>query len=447
MTRARALAALAAVPRLPSLLTLLTLRGLRALGLIALALTLAQPAAAQVVGLRWEDPTLEAAVADADLVVLARALRIATNGVAYEVERTLKGPSKDKRLLAVTGLHHPELSAGPPVETGDLDFLLLRGDPAGEGFALPTPTLGRFPCKVVEGRPSVIASFGGDETFVRISVPQAHFESLLRGLIKGEAPDLLVDAREVLEAEQLPGPERVYWSLRCLALFAGPSERELGPQLARALARAGEGSTTARLRAAAASACGRIGGKLATQTLLEQLEDPNRLVQSAAATGLAESVQGMPGSKPFELVVARLLEFAREASPRPVTFAQVEDPRSNAAPSPLGAALLALARLAVPEGRNLATKALHTEDLDTIEAGLRYFEARGDLRDVPRLIKGMRPLDSVDRFVNHRFARALSALSGEDYGLDPAAWQAWWDERQAAGPGPAASPTPGGEQR
>lgn len=428
---ARALAGLVLPSRrvLSSLLALLALLGL------------AQPAQAQVRGLRWDDPTLAAAVADADLIVLARALRIARNGVAYEVERTIKGPRKDKRLLAVTGLHHPELRESPPVSTGDLDFLLLRGDPAGEGFAVPTPTFGRFPCRVVEGRPTVIASLGGDETFVRISVPQPHFESLVRGLLKGEAPDLIADAREVFGGERLPGPERVYWSLRCLGLFGGAPERDLAPLIGRALSRSGESAATARVRAAAAAALGKLAGKLATQTLFELLGDPSRLVQSWAAAALAETVSDKPGSKAFEQVVARLLQFAREASPRPTTYAQVEDPRRNATPAPLGAALVALARLSVPEGRELATKALHAEDLDTIDAGLSYFEARGDLRDVPRLIGGMRPLASVDRFVNSRFARVLSLLSGEDYGIDPAAWQGWWAERQAGPPTP--TPTPG----
>lgn len=410
-----------------------------------LALVFPALASAQVRGLTWSDPTFREAVHDADLIVLARALRVAKNGVAYQVESTLKGPRRDGDLLAVTGLHHPELRHRPPVQSGDLDYLLLRGKPTGEGFATPTPTLGRFPLRVLSGRGVVIASLGGPETFVRIAVPQTHFEALVRGIGTGKGKELLEDAKIQLSGDKLPGPERVYWALRSLALFGSGKDRALVPQILRALEKAGTRPSTFRVRAAAATALATLGGKGATQALLALLRDPHRGVQSTAATGLGRVFEGRAGSNAFELVVKRLVEFAQSASPRPVTFTSVEDPRTNSLESPLAAALKALARLAVPEGLGLARKALLTEDLDTINAGLAYFEARADRRLVPQIVKGMRPVGHPDAFVNRRFARVLEILTGEDYGLDPKAWQAWWAQRNQPTPIPTPTPPGGGK--
>ncbi len=415
---------------------------MRALALVTLfALLLPSAAQAQVRGLTWSDPTFREAVRDADLIVLARALRVAKNGVAYQVEVTLKGPKRNGDLLAVTGLHHPELRHRPPVQSGDLDYLILRGKPEGEGFALPTPTLGRFPLRVTSGRAAVIASLGGPETFVRIAVPQTHFEALIRGIESGQGKELLEDARIQLSSEKLPGPERVYWALRSLALFGSAADRDLLPRVLRALEKAGPRSSTFRVRAAAATALATMGGKGATQALLGLLRDPHRGVQSTAATGLSQVLQEKAGSKAFELVVKRLVEFAQTASPRPVTFTSVEDPRTNRLASPLAAALKALASLAVPEGLGLARRALVTEDLDTIEAGLAYFEERADRRLVPQIVRGMRPAGHPDNFVNRRFARVLEVLTGEDYGLDPKDWQAWWEKSQST-PTPGQTPPP-----
>jgi len=414
---------------------------MRALALATL-LTLLLPCAAeaQVRGLTWSDPTFREAVRDADLIVLARALRVAKNGVAYQVEATLKGPKRDGDLLAVTGLHHPELRHRPPVQSGDLDYLLLRGKPKGEGFALPTPTLGRFPLRVVSGRGVVIASLGGPETFVRIAVPQTHFEALIRGIESGKGKELLEDARIQLSSEKLPGPERVYWALRSLALFGSAADRDLLPHVLRAIEKAGPRSSTFRVRAAAATALATLGGKAATQALLGLLRDPHRGVQSTAATGLSRVLSGTLGGPGLEVVAKRLVEFAETASPRPVTFTSVEDPRTNRLTSPLAAALKSLASLSVPEGLGLARRALLTEDLDTIEAGLAYFEERADRRLVPQIVRGMRPAGHRDAFVNRRFARVLEVLTGEDYGLDPKDWQAWWEEQGHKAPKPGEAP-------
>lgn len=417
---------------------------MRALALAALlALLLPDLAGAQVRALTWADPTFREAVEGADLIVLARALRVAKNGVAYQVESTLKGPERKGELLAVTGLHHPELRHRPPVQSGDLDYLLLRGKPKGEGFVLPTPTLGRFPLRVVEGRGVVIASLGGAETFVRIAVPQTHFEALIRGIGSGKGKELLEDARIQLSSQKLPGPERVYWALRSLALFGSAGDRDLLPHVLRAIEKAGPRSSTFRVRAAAATALATLGGKGATQALLTLLRDPHRGVQSEAAAGLSRVLQGKAGSKAFELVVKRLVEFAGSASPRPVSFTSVEDPRTNRLDAPLAASLKSLARLSVPEGLGIARRALVAEDLDTIDAGLDYFRARADSRLVPLILRGMRPPGHPDAFVNRRFARVLEELTGEDYGLDPKDWQAWWDENHR--PRPGQTPGEGGK--
>ena len=152
-----------------------------ALGLLC---ALALPARAQVDSTTWEDPTLAAAVLDADLIVFAEAAAVAKNGAAYKVLRTLKGPKRDGAMLAIRGLHHPELRERPALEQGDQAYLILRGKPEGEGFSLPTPTLGRFPTRLGgDGQPQVVMSFGGAETFVRLALPEKQFLQLLGGLL------------------------------------------------------------------------------------------------------------------------------------------------------------------------------------------------------------------------------------------------------------------------
>jgi len=112
------------------------------------------------------------AASERDLVVLAEATRVGTEGAAYRVKKTLKGPDRTGALLAVGGLHHPRLRARPSIEVGDVAYLLLVGPPSGEGFFLPTPTFGRFPLTPVNGSRQVVASFGGVDTYVVVAEPR-----------------------------------------------------------------------------------------------------------------------------------------------------------------------------------------------------------------------------------------------------------------------------------
>jgi HEAT repeat protein len=406
--------------------------------LVSLALIFAGATSlsAQVDALTWEDPTLADAVRDADLIVLAEAKAVATNGVAYVVKRTLKGPTKDGKTIAVRGLHHPELRKRPAVDQGDVSYLILRGKPSGDGFSLPTPTFGRFPLQIgPEGLPQVVASFGGVETYVRLALTSKTFERLLI-VLEGKSPTV-ASARTALGGEaraalKTPsgGLERAYVALRLLALTAPKTERDLVPAALRILSlKAARKKGMYQVRAAAARLLGHMGGKVAAKRLLSLARDDEHAgVRSVAASQLARVFKTRRGTRAYRHAVSSLADLATQARARPITFASVEDPRTNRLEGPLGACLRALAQLRSKTGIRPALRALERDDLDAIQAGLTYFETLKDPEQVGAIAMRMRPKDSKDKFVNKFFARVLETLTGQKHGPSRAAWLRWWDK-------------------
>lgn len=402
-----------------------------------LALLLAgAPARAQVDSTTWEDPTLAEAVLDADLIVLAEAAAVAKNGAAYRVLRTLKGPKRDGALLAIRGLHHPELRERPALERGDQSYLLLRGKPEGEGFSLPTPTLGRFPTRLGgDGQPEVVMSFGGAETYVRLALPEQQFLRLLGGLIPGEGiraqrKEASAAARAAL-AQPGEDPEATYVALRTLGLFAERGDRDLVPLVLRVLAHEElRKRSLFQVRVAAARVLGKLSGKVCAQRLLALAQhDPHPAVRSVAASQLAGVLDGKAGSKAALHIARVLAQASRDASARPVTFADVEDPRTNQLDSPLEANLRALAGLQSREGVKVALDALESEDLDAIKAGLAYFAELKDPRLASAVATRMRGDKSGDAWVNSIFAEALETMTGQKLGPKREPWLAWAREQ------------------
>jgi hypothetical protein len=55
------------------------------------------------------------------------------------------------------------------------------------------------------------------------------------------------------------------------------------------------------------------------------------------------------------------------------------------------------------------------------------------MQAVPQLIQA---LQRADARLQATIAEALRAITGQDFGVDPALWQAWWDALQAGSEGP-----------
>lgn len=433
-------------------------RALIAPVLIALLLG-AGRAGAEGEAIGWEDPSLEDAVQAASLIVLAEAEGVGKHGVAYRVQRTLKGPERRGDLLAVTGLHHPDLRERPAIEVGDRAYLLLVGEPTGEGFAVPTPTFGRFPLLAVReggadpesgggGEPSVVASLGGIETFVRLAVPPGRFEELVRGIGRGGSPRLMAGARGVL-SERGADPEALYlalWDVALLGHALDPESREGARKTVLRLLDDPRLSAAelVRVRMAAANALGRLGGPDALTRLLQLAgDDPHPAVRSLATAAAVDAVR-TAGPDVVERAAERLASLASGADARPVRFAGAEDPRSNQLPSPFAAALVGAGQLGSAAGVGTALAALEGEDLDAIEAALEHFVALGDPARVSAVAERMRPAGSKDAFVNARFGRALEDLTGARLGVDRDAWLRWAKEQPATELGPAGPPLPPG---
>jgi hypothetical protein len=415
------------------------------LGALAAWVLTCSAAGAQVHDLTWDDPTFAEAVRTADVVVLATAAAVATNGAAYRVDASFKGPAVKGTLLAVTGLHHPRLRERPPVAEGDQAYLLLRGDPKGEGFTLPTPTYGRFTRRKTgeqEGaRDEVVLSMGGSGTFARFPVTVKRFEALVNGVVGGKAPKLLAKSREELVGSLTdPGattPETLYLAIEVIGLFGERSDAAKCLALLREVQFRDEPHVHVRI--AAARALGRLGGPRGARELLRVVsKDPAAAVRSIAFASVASALSGKQDPRIVRLACQKLAELAPAQDPEPIRFGTARDPRKNAVDSPFDACLRTLARLESRLGIPIALKALEGENLNAIIAGLAYFSALGDADQAGGIVTRMRPEDSVDAFVNRLFARMLAGLTGQDLGVERAAWLKWWaareDSKRPAGP-------------
>ncbi|MEZ6188450.1 MAG: HEAT repeat domain-containing protein [Planctomycetota bacterium] len=373
----------------------------------------------------WDDPRLEDALADADLVVLAQAVQVGANEVRYRVERTLKGPDRNDDVLRVQGLFHPDLADGPPSSPEERAFLILRGEPSGDSFLVPTPSFGRFPLRHFGPQLQVVACLG--DTFVRLPLDPELYASFLQGVIAGHSTPLISAAREGLRA-QLQAQEldstALFVNLRIATCFGGPGDE---PLLIQVLERPDlAGPDRYRLRMEVARGLGALHGPRALERLVTLARtDDVPAVQTVATQGL-ESLAAHIEQGAKRPLIAALVSLAQEATAEPTVFSGAEDPRKNVLPSPLSAALLALALHAPTEGVAPALSALERDDAEAVGAGLVFFQVLGERQpgEVPtrEIALRMRSTDDPDADLNALFARTLRMLTGKDLGPERAAW-------------------------
>ncbi|MBX3470306.1 MAG: HEAT repeat domain-containing protein [Planctomycetes bacterium] len=400
-------------------------------------LALAPLARAQVSGETWEDPTLEAAVRDADLIVLGECAAVGrAGGASYKVLRTFKGPARDGREVAVVGLEMPGAAPGErPVAVGDRAYLLLRGTPTGPVLSVPTPTFGRFP---VQSKGQVVASFS--DTFVRVGVPAARWERLIVALVSG-APDdaLLAEARAALQAKE-PDATEAYVALELLALFGQEADRALveaaldHPAFAE--------PHRFRVRVAAVQALGHLGGGAAVERLLGLFErDPLEVVQSAAAEALWPALERhfVEDDRGARRACERLAELALDARATPIRFGAANDPRENERRGPLAAALRTLGLLKARAGIPPALRALEREsDGAALVAGLLFFQELGDPEQAGAIAWRMREPTAKDHYFNPLLSGALEKLTGQRLGDERGPWVRWCRQRALLPAGPDA---------
>jgi hypothetical protein len=404
-------------------------------------LLLAGPAAAQVQDEQWDDPTLEAAVEQADLIVVGECTGVGPTGAAaYRVRGTLKGPARDGKDVIVDGLVAPGDKTAT-VEKGDKAVLMLVGDPAADVLHVPTPTFGRFPIIDFGGKPQVVAAFS--DTFVRVACPQERFARTVQALLRKDGAPLLAEARAALAA---PDANEVYQGLELLRLFGEPQDE--AALLAVLADEKHAGPKRFRVRLVAAEALARAAGEKALDPLLALIEkDPVEAVKSAAATALGPVLKKVPPPerrRPCE----QLAKLAGQASAIPVDFGAATDPRKNLRASPLAAILQTLAFVRSPAGVAPALRALErVDDVAATLAGLTYFGWLEDPQQAPAIANRMRTKGAEDEAVNSMFQSTLEKLTGQKLGTDRDAWIKWCREQQLGtgeGQGPQGPPAPPG---
>lgn len=411
------------------------------LSLVAgLLLWLAAPAAAQVQDEQWDDPTLEAAVEQASLIVVGECTGVGPTGAAaYRVEATLKGPARDGKDVIVNGL----VAVGDTsatVEKGDKAVLVLLGEPTADVLSVPTPTFGRFPILDFGGKPHVVAAFS--DTFVRVACPRERFVRAVLAILSKQATEaLLQDARAALTAAE---SNEVYQGLELLRLFGEPSDE--AALLAVLKDERHAGPKRYRIRMVAAEALARSTGERSIAPLLELVEkDPVEAVKSAAATALGPVIRKLPPPerrRPCE-ALARL---GLQASSIPIEFGAATDPRRNGRASPLAAILITLAFTKSSAGVAPALRALErVDDVPATLAGLTYFsnlDSEDASRNALAIANRMRTKGAEDELVNSMFQRTLEKLTGQAFGTDRDAWIKWCRDQQLGGPSSASEGPP-----
>jgi hypothetical protein len=371
----------------------------------------------------WEDPTLPAAVAAADLVVRVRAPRQGAQDspqVSFRVERVLKGSAPEGAQLVVRGLHDPDRSAGATFGPGEQVYLVLHAAEDG-AFEVPTPTLGRFPVR--EGQVQFVAL---RDTFLRVTLPEADFVAFLALLLDEPIDPAWVDGlRDALGAhppqtEEGPLLDQQYLALEVLAHTGTGRDvnlvREfLDPTLAPAQMR------VSACRALATSAGRRAAGRLLTVAS----EDSSPAVRSTAIALLG----GL--DPPPDGLARRLLELLPTTETQPIRLARPADPRLNLWPAPRVACLQALERQPPAELASckaaLLTSLEEERDPEIFAHTLRVLLRLLNDPDLPRaLVARFRPEGETSAAVfNQELTAALDELTGAGLGYDVDAWRAW----------------------
>lgn len=401
----------------------------RALTLVLLLLVLGSPASAQVDGDIWTDPTLDAAVKDADLIMLGECTFVARGGGAsYKVMKTFKGtPPADGKPVIVIGLITPDQPADTArsVEVGDKAYLLLRGDTKAAGLSVPTPTFGRFPIIDFGKQPVVVGAFS--DTFVRVPVPPARWERILEALVRGQADKPLLDELRGLLAAKDSDPNDVYVALEMLALFGEEADR--GTVTALLSDPRFTDARRYRVRVSAASVLGRLGGQGSVDRLLALVEkDEVPAVKSAAATALGPVLKRLQATDAATVAAAtdRLAALAQDAPSEAIRPGTASDRRDNQIDGVLDAILKTLGNVRARAGIAPALEAIErVDDLDAVMAGLSYFSALGDGEQAGAIALRMREPGAEDHYFNPMFARTLEGLTGKSLGNERAPWVKW----------------------
>ena len=367
----------------------------------------------------WEDPDLAQALIEAEAVVRVR-VPAASQGqprVRVEVERVLKGELEPGAALDVGGLHDPTRIAGPTFAAGDALYLILRR--AKDGWAVPTPTFGRYPL-----RDGVVKYATLRDTYLRIDLPEDDWVRYLRLHLEGRADaGWLQGLREHLArggpGDTGPARARHYLALEVLALRGEPDDAEV-------IAAYQLHDGPFQLRVSACRALHHaLGARAATNLLASAGKDPEPAVRSLATQLLAELRPAPPG------LVQQLVRIYPQASADAVRFAGINDPRTNTWPSPRLALIRAFRALGPAPAKDALLDTL--DDVGPAEAEA-LVQTLGAIEGDPRL-----PGQLVDRFrdpgpegsaVNRLICAVLRRVTGQTFGDDPDAWLGWVAEQE-----------------
>ncbi|MGE0709216.1 MAG: hypothetical protein AB7N76_19870 [Planctomycetota bacterium] len=384
---------------------------------LLLCVLLASAARAEV----WRDPTLDEALKGADLVVRAVALEDGREGVEevrFQVEEALHGQAP--RELAVAGLIDPTRIKGPTfVKRGQRALLLLAKRKRGAGWAIPTPTFGRFR---LDGETVKLAPLR--DTYLRLDLARDDYERFLR-LRLGRRPDpaWLAALRAHLDAAQ---PEPVPADARARQYLALEALAQVGQ--AEDAARAAKILTKVQpfqLRISACRALARAAGAKAAGRLLELgREDESKAVRIAAIRALA----GL--DPPPRGLVEKLAGLLPSATSEPFRLSQgPNDPRTNEWPSPRATLLQAIAKHGVAPVR-AQVLAILEEPQVALPVFSVALEALLTLEQDPALPRELAARFRSEREVgaqlyNRELCIALTKLTRQRFGEDVAAWRRW----------------------
>lgn len=377
-----------------------------ACGSLLLTLLSATSAGAAV----WTDPSFGRALRAADLVVRVQAPAAGSKAVPrvrFKVLATLKGRAPAR--VVVENLHDPTRCAGPTfAPREELYLVLLRRNGR---YRVPTPTMGRFPVR--GARVKFVAL---RDTFLRLELSKSDFERYVQ--LRLEHPDRawLAGLRQTLRRTKPSA--RSYLALEALALAGDREDRDLVTPFL-------EPRFPYQLRISACRALRQVLGRRSAARLLRVAKsDPEAAVRTAAVRLLASiSRRGL---------VRRLARLLPRAPEKRVLFVGPNDPRLNSWPSPKVALLRAIAaRGAAPAKPVLLALLRGAPRLEVLEAVLSaLMRLRKDARLPGELIARFKGgAGANDGLFNSALCAALTRLTGEKLGDDPARWRSWLARR------------------
>lgn len=373
----------------------------------------------------WADPTLREALAGADLIVLGESVEDGREGeeqVRFRALRTLKGEAPSDPF-PVAGLIDPTRVKGPTfIRRGQRALLLLKRRRAAAGYAIPTPTFGRF--RVAAGE--VVKHAALRDTWLRLDLPLADYERFLRLRLGQPAEGAWVRALQAsllgLEPKAEPAElARAYLALEVL-VQAGRArdQQQIAPFL--------HAKWPLQLRVSACRALGAVAGRAAAGRLLRVArEDESKAVRTAAIRCLAAL------DPPPQGLVERLAGLLPKATSEPFYLNHgPNDPRTNQWPAPRVALLEAIARHGAGPVRAQLLALLEEEQvaLTVFSAALAALLELDGEQLVDELVARFRPGAQVGaKLYNRELCIALTKRTRQRFGEDTAAWRRWAKER------------------